>query len=444
MNLRLSMPATLACTALVLFLPILGCRHGAAESTEGDSGQVVVRVVAVERREMAEHVSGLGRCEALPERLAMLTSLIDGRVDTVLIAQGETVTIGQAIVQLDTTVAQADLAEKEAARDSLVAARKLLESLPRPEEQQAAKLAIEDAGIAVARAQSVVDRTRPLRARNDVSEQQMFETEQALAQAKVQQQSAEAAYQVLMLGPRSEAIAEAQAKIDEAQTAVASSQAKLDLHTIAAPIGGVLDSLNCHPGQTLTVGMTVGQVVDSQRVFATAWLPVRAAQRIRPGQSAQVEADQIATSADAKAADSDKANDADESASHRLALEGSVVFVGRVVDPQTGNVPVRVAVDNTDSALAIGQIVDVSIAVTKPSDTLAVPLEAVHHTAGEEPLITVVREGVAVVLKPHLGTVSDGWVAVAGTDLQPGEPVIVEGAYNLPEGTAVTIADRSP
>ena len=31
----------------------------------------------------------------------------------------------------------------------------------------------------------------------------------------------------------------------------------------------------------------------------------------------------------------------------------------------------------------------------------------------------------------------EGWVAVSGTDLKEGEPVIVEGGYNLPEGTPV-------
>ena len=32
----------------------------------------------------------------------------------------------------------------------------------------------------------------------------------------------------------------------------------------------------------------------------------------------------------------------------------------------------------------------------------------------------------------------DGWIAVLGTDLKAGEPVIVVGAYNLPDGTEVT------
>ena len=54
----------------------------------------------------------------------------------------------------------------------------------------------------------------------------------------------------------------------------------------------------------------------------------------------------------------------------------------------------------------------------------------------------MVRDGKTVVLHPEVGKPGKGWVAVAGTDLKEGEPVIVEGGYNLPEGTAVLTGKR--
>ena len=248
MNHRRTTKSLTICMAIALFLQILGCRNEPAGSTGEDDGRVVVRAVAARRLKMVDRVSGIGRCEALPDRLATLTPLVEGRVEKILAARGQEVAAGQPIVQLDTTVAHAELAVKDATHDSLIASLALLKSLPRAEEQQTAKLAIADARIAVARAQSVVGRLRPLRARNEISEQQMFEAEQTLAQAEVQQQTAEAKHRVMMLGPRSEAVAEAQAKIDVAKKVVASSQAKLDLHIIRAPIEGLLDRLDCSPG----------------------------------------------------------------------------------------------------------------------------------------------------------------------------------------------------
>ena len=52
---------------------------------------------------------------------------------------------GAAVVELDSTIAGKNLKEKEAARDSQKASLEVLESLPRAEEQNIAKLAIEQA-----------------------------------------------------------------------------------------------------------------------------------------------------------------------------------------------------------------------------------------------------------------------------------------------------------
>ncbi len=183
---------------------------------------------------MGRMVSALGRCEALPDKLALLTPAVEGQVESILVRQGQHVTAGQPIVQFDPTLANADLAEKQAARDSLAASLALLESRPRTAEQQASKLAIEQAKIAVARAAALVERLRPLRASKEIPEQQMYEAEQSLKQAQVLQQSAEAQFDALMLSPRPEAIAEAQSKIKVAGEAVKLSQARLELHTIRA------------------------------------------------------------------------------------------------------------------------------------------------------------------------------------------------------------------
>ena len=114
-----------------------------------------------------------------------------------------------------------------------------------------------------------------------------------------------------------------------------------------------------------------------------------------------------------------------------------MTFVGRVADPQTGNLSVRILVDNAKGRLIAGQIAGATITVGETKDVLAVPADAIHDL-GEGPVLNVVREGKSVVLHPKLGVRDNRWVEVLGTDLKPQEPVIVEGGYNLPEGTEVT------
>ena len=52
-------------------------------------------------------------------------------------------------------------------------------------------------------------------------------------------------------------------------------------------------------------------------------------------------------------------------------------------------------------------------------------------------MLLVVREGKVAQLAPTATTLHGAWTAVSGTDLEPGEPVVVEGGFNLPDETPV-------
>jgi multidrug efflux system membrane fusion protein len=164
-------------------------------------------------------------------------------------------------------------------------------------------------------------------------------------------------------------------------------------------------------------------------VFATVWLPPRSASSVRVGQAARV----------LPADDSESANSGGTGRPTSDEIPGKVAFVGRVVDPQTGNLPVRVLVDNPKARLAIGQSIRVSIVVEEHKAALLVPTAAILDL-GEGPVLSVVRDGKSAVLHPELGASQGAWVEVSGTDLKEGEPVIVDGGYNLPSDTPVQLA----
>jgi multidrug efflux pump subunit AcrA (membrane-fusion protein) len=174
-------------------------------------------------------------------------------------------------------------------------------------------------------------------------------------------------------------------------------------------------------------------VVDSRQLYALAWLPARAAQLVRAGQKVKVGGGAAEESAETS-------DDSEASPAGEQTVAAEVVFVGQVADVQTGNLPVRCLIDNADAHLAIGQTVSIAITVKKELEVLSVPAAAIFDL-GEGPLLNVVRDDKTVVLHPRLGTSHEGWVAVFDTDLEPGEPVIVEGGYNLKEETPVTVED---
>lgn len=452
---------------LILIGGLIGCggkegpsgEHEAkpAKGEEAAEAHVEVRTEPARRGTVAETVEGLGRCEALPDHLATLTPAVEGHVHELLVKEGDPVKKGQAIVELDKAVALADLAEKTATRDGLKASLLLLKSVPRPEERKANELAIEQAKLTVERTQRIADHLRPLHASHAVSEQQVYEADQAAAQARLQHQTADAQLKAMMIGPRAEAVAEAVAKIATADAAVALSKARLEFDTIRSPIDGVLDSLTCHPGQTIAVGTVIGEVVDTRQVFATVWLQPRSARLVRPGQATQVgvatgqqeeaskeEASKVGSPTEGSPKEGSSKEEASKEGSSKEGgssadggeASGKVAFVGQVADTQTGNLPVRILVDNPEGRLALGETVRVAITVDEKAGVLQVPAVAIFDQ-GEGPVLTVVREGKSVLLHPELGSPHEGWVAVSGTDLKEGEPVVVEGGYNLPEGTPV-------
>jgi RND family efflux transporter MFP subunit len=418
-------------TAVLLLAGVVGCEAEEGSKTtnghpeEGASEVLVsVRTELARRGAMSETVEALGRCEALPDHIATLTPAVEGHVHELLVKQGDPVKKGQPIVALDETVARADLAEKTAIRDGLKASLGLLKSLPRREERAPSELAVEQARVAVERARAVAEGLQALRGNNLTSKQQLFDAEKALEAARVQQKAAEATLHAMMIGPRPEAVAEAEGRIKTADAVVAFSSAHFDFHKIRAPIDGTLDSLTCRIGQTIAIGSAIGEVVDTRQVFASVWLPTRSASSARVGQAARV------WPADAR----DSSGEA--SAEKEKGMLGKVAFVGQVADPQSGNLPIRILVDNPQGRLTIGQSVRVSIVVSEQKAVLQVPSQAILDL-GEGPVLNVVRDGKSVVLHPEVGAPHGDWVAVSATDLKEGEPVIVEGGYNLPEGTPV-------
>src|SRR3954468_7568585 len=191
------------CLAVAYALIFLGCSHSATPTDDkkaaDEEAVVTVSAKPIERREIGRTLSVLGRCEALPEKRALLTSVVEGQVAKLLAKQGDKVSAAQPLIQLDTQLAEADLAEKQAARDSAEASLRLLEAPPRPEDKRTAELAVDQAEVAVHRADAQLDRLKVLRERNEIPEAQIFEAEEALKQARLQQQSAQAQSDLLAL-----------------------------------------------------------------------------------------------------------------------------------------------------------------------------------------------------------------------------------------------------
>jgi HlyD family secretion protein len=259
--------------------------------------------------ELTRVVSATG--VVVPFRWATLSFQVGGRVEEVLVQEGDQVQEGQLLVQLDDaglkdaiaqaeaalTTAQATLAQVEVgpraeelavAQAGLAAAQAQLARLrtgASQEEITAARGALETATVALQQAQAAYDEVSWL--------EEIREMPQALAlqQATAEYEVARAKYEALIRGPSAEEIAAAQAEVDRARAslellragarpedvAVAEAQvaqAELALSqalsalgdaSLTAPFAGTVGALRVREGEMVSPGtplVTLGDISE--------------------------------------------------------------------------------------------------------------------------------------------------------------------------------------
>lgn len=122
---------------------------------------------------------------------------------------------------------------------------------------------------------------------------------------------------------------------------------------------------------------------------------------------------------------------------------GRILFSGISVDTGTGDVLLRVLVDNARRDLLPGMFVRARVPRASYADSLMVPQQAVVRVGGK-PLVWVIGEGDAV----HARSVEPGELIERRyrirTGLEAGQRVVVEGMERLSEGAIVVPHDWQP
>ena len=335
----------------LLCVGLAGCRKESqtAEAKDGHSGpeeaHVTVRVEAARRGTIVQTVEGLGRSEAIPAKLAMLTPAVEGHVHELVVKQGETVKKGQPIVELDQAVALADLAEKTATRDGLKASLALLKSLPRPEERRANELAVEQAKVAVERAKAAAERLRPLRgtARGFRAAGLRGRAGGDLGPAPAADGGSPASGHADR--PPAGGGGRGRGKDQDGRRSWSPSPRPTSTSTRFAHRSTACSIASpAIPARRSRSAAPIGEVVDTRQVFVSVYLPAalgsggpRRAEGSASGSSRRIR------SRPARRRRGD------------AGLEGKVDFVGRVADAQTGNLPIRILVENPAGRLTLGQ-----------------------------------------------------------------------------------------
>jgi len=215
----------------------------------------------------------------------------NGRIEKVLVTEGDRVDSGQLLAVLDTERLQRAAAEaraKVAAQQQVVVR---LERGSRPEEIRRAQAELEAARVDVANAQAYYERQKELAAQRFVAQQQVDSARFALDAAQARLKAAEETLHLTELGPRKEDIAAARATLDAYRAALAVAERDLAEGSLYAPSSGIIENRILEPGDMASPQKPVLTLALTEPLWVRAYVSESDLGRIHLGSRAQVTTD---------------------------------------------------------------------------------------------------------------------------------------------------------
>lgn len=268
---------------------------------------------------------------------------VPGRIAARFVSEGESVSSGQPVAQLDTQeleqevamrrsevlAVQARLAELEAGSrpediaearagvDRAEAQLAEMRSGSREQEIKAARAVLERVMAEEERTQKDFERMQELHAKNAVARRELdhasaaFATaeasvaeareqlhlkeegprEEKKAEARAALAGAQAAYDKVVQGPRKETIDQARAEAQRAVESQGLAETRLSYTMVYSPLGGVVLAEHAEPGEYIVPGAPVVTVGDMDNVWLRGYINETDLGRVRHGQSAVVTTD---------------------------------------------------------------------------------------------------------------------------------------------------------
>ncbi|WP_012068594.1 HlyD family efflux transporter periplasmic adaptor subunit [Marinomonas sp.] len=211
----------------------------------------------------------------------------------VKVSEGQQVSQGDILLQLDTRSADALIAQREAELAQANAALSELTAGTRPEQLSASLAALEATQAASKEAELKYQRIEKLYKSKVVGKADFDAAKASRDSNKAKAQQAHDQWLELKNGAREEDIAQSNAKVQAAQAALEwQTKAREDL-TITAPIDGTIDTLPWHEGDRVTAGTQLISLLSSGHPYARVYLPASALTKIKTGDAIEVFADGI-------------------------------------------------------------------------------------------------------------------------------------------------------
>jgi multidrug efflux pump subunit AcrA (membrane-fusion protein) len=396
---------------LLLSTAAAGCRHGDEEEA---APVVAVKIAQAEVADVPLTIEAPGMIYGKAQ--ANISSRITAPIRRLMARKGDTVKSGEVLAILESRDLEA---QQDDARAALTDAEASLEkakngSLLTDLQRARSELAAKEAALALA--QKIYDRRSDLYRQGAISGRELQTSEADRTQAKANYDVARLNLDVLEHHTSSNDLTIAESKVVQAKAHRALADAEHSFAELKSPMKGAITEQFMYPGDMAKPDLPLFTVVDLSVAVARVQVPESRAAQIVRGQSCGFAAPDASLP----------------------VLTGKITVVNQAVDPARRTVEVWCEIPNAKGLLKTGMFGKASILVGTANRAVVVPQSAVEFQEGTTHGKAYVVDGQHVA---HLHEVEasaiDGHKVRVMRGIAPGEGVIVQGGYGLPDGTKV-------
>ncbi len=365
-----------------------------------------VAVERVVRRDFVQTVVASGRV-ATPHRVDVGTQMT-GTVARVPVVEGQSVTAGTPLIELESSELRAALNQADLAVREAQARVRQLREVQAPVAEQTLRQA--EANYEAARLNLV--RNRDLFAKGYIGQSVLDEADRAALVAQTQVRSAK--QQFASAQPSGSDAAAALAALAQAQALADAARARLAYARIVAPVAGTLIARDVELGDVVMPGKVLMELSPDGETELDLQIDEKNLRLLHLGQPALASADAYAQ--------------------ERFPAQLSYINPG--VDAQRGSVEVKLRVSDPPGYLMQDMTVSVDIEVARRNKALLVPADSVHDAQRASPWVLRVDKQRAKRQVVKLGLCSGGLCEVL-QGLQEGDLVVPATVGGVADGSRV-------
>ena len=403
---------TAAVCAVGLGLLVAGC--GKNEKEEGPV--VSVQAAPAGKADLSRMVNA--EAVIFPIAQSVITPKINAPVRKFFVNRGQKVHQGQLLAELENRDLAAAAADNQGAYEQAQAQYETSVGATLPEEIQKSELEVQTAQQELDAQQKLYDSRQDLFKQGALPRKDLDAAAVSLAQARTQYNVAKKHLDSLNAIGKQDALRSASGQLQSAKGKLQGAEAQLSYSQIRSPIDGVITDRPLYPGEMASTSNPLLTVMDISRIIAKAHIPQSDAMLLHKGDKATI---QLSGQEDA------------------AKIPGNVTLISPALDPGSTTVEIWVQAANPQQALRPGMTARVSITSQTVRDALVVPASALLNANGEEAQLMVVdAQNQAHSRDVKTGIQTPQQVQIV-SGLKPGEIVVSEGGYGLPDKTKVKI-----